>query len=134
MELNISNPPATQVPLTAAMIGLYTGKRCRTAWIASSLSREESGYFRLHPASPRRSAASRCQMSRPGCVPSDRSTVRRVRWSPVYRMVMRRSVGPVPVGEGGVAAAVFLWDGAALDSMRLRPVLIAAIPSSGAFQ
>lgn len=63
MELNISNPPATQVPLTAAMIGLYTGKRCRTAWIASSLSREESGYFRLHPASPRRSAhlAARCQ-------------------------------------------------------------------------
>ncbi|MDM3930519.1 MULTISPECIES: hypothetical protein [Mycobacterium] len=40
----------------------------------------------------------------------------------------------MPVGEGGVAAAVFLWDGAALDSMRLRPVLIAAIPSSGAFQ
>jgi hypothetical protein len=70
-------------------------------------------------ATPRRSAASRCQMSRARCWPGERSTVRLVRRLRV-RPITKASVGAAAAeGVSGVTAACWLRDRSAPAPARL---------------
>jgi hypothetical protein len=126
----------------------------RVIWAASlgsASSRSMSAVRTSCPvtrATPRRSAASRCQMSRARCVAAGRSTVRRVRWvragwSPAdwsrdrsigwmripwargARKPVRRSVGSA--SPEGLVADIWARDVPALGPMRLGLKFTAAV-------
>jgi hypothetical protein len=70
-------------------------------------------------ATPRRSAASRCQMSRARCWPGERSTVRRV-FALRVRPMAKESVGAAATeGVSGVTAACWVRDRSAPAPVRL---------------
>src|SRR5882757_2910446 len=89
-------------------------------------------------ATPMRSAASRCQTSSARCMPSGRSTVRRVRRTRVGCAAtcpspVSRWVGPVCPGSGGVPVVVCRANRLELGALRLGLILIAATLSGVQF-